>query len=174
MLVERRAAFGAVPFRRETTMVADIPVPDELPAPLGRVRVRRVRLEQAADDLELAITGAVADGAVWRAQVAAALEEVQVALDDHVTEVESPDGLYPDIMARTPRLAHAIDRLRAEHVSMGSATAALREQVGAEGDTDVDAVREGVVDLLADISRHRHRGADLIWNSYDLDIGEGE
>jgi hypothetical protein len=154
-------------------MAADIPVPNELPAPLGRVRARRVRLEEAADDLERSVTGAVADEVAWRAQVAAALDDAQAALEDHITEVESPDGLYVDIMARTPRLAHAIERLRAEHVSMATAIGALRERVGGDA-LDVDAVREDVVDLLADISRHRHRGADLIWNSYDLDIGQGD
>jgi hypothetical protein len=56
---------------------------------------------------------------------------------------------------------------------MATAIGALRERVGGDA-LDVDAVREDVVDLLADISRHRHRGADLIWNSYDLDIGQGD
>lgn len=152
-------------------MATEVPGPSELPVPLERVRVRRVRLEQAADDLEAAITGAVADESAWRARVAEALDDVQGALDDHVAEVEAPDGLYGEIMARTPRLAHAIERLRAEHGTMGAAIAGLRQGVDAE---PVEVVREGVVDLLADISRHRHRGADLIWNSYDLDIGQGE
>jgi hypothetical protein len=152
-------------------MATEVPGAGDLPAPLERVRVRRVRLEQAADDLETAITGAVAGESAWRARVAEALDEVQGALDDHVAEVEAPDGLYGEIMARTPRLAHAIERLRAEHGTMGAAVVDLRKTVDG---ASVEVVREGVVDLLADISRHRHRGADLIWNSYDLDIGQGE
>ena len=38
----------------------------------------------------------------------------------------------------------------------------------------VDDVREQALALLAQISRHRHRGADLLWDSYDFDIGLGE
>jgi len=38
----------------------------------------------------------------------------------------------------------------------------------------VEDAREGCLMLLIDISRHRHRGADLLWEFYDVDIGPSD
>jgi hypothetical protein len=37
--------------------------------------------------------------------------------------------------------------------------------------TDVEAVRELAIALLAKLSRHRQRGADLVYEAYQTDIG---
>ena len=39
---------------------------------------------------------------------------------------------------------------------------------------DVADLRERGTDLLARLSRHRQRGADLIFEAYDTDIGGGD
>ena len=47
---------------------------------------------------------------------------------------------------------------------------------GCEGEcgTDaVEAVRVAAVDVLGAISRHRQKGADLVWEAYSVDIGGG-
>lgn len=35
----------------------------------------------------------------------------------------------------------------------------------------VDSLRDGVVKILSELTRHRQDGADLIYNAYDVDIG---
>lgn len=142
--------------------------------PLGEVKLRREALAAAADDLERAVTRAVADEQQWRADVAAAVVEVDSALRSHIEEVERPDGLYDEIMLRSPRLAHAIDRLRREHETMSSSLSVLGGLVADPSQGDVEVVCDRALAVLTDISRHRHRGADLVWESYDFDIGEGD
>jgi uncharacterized protein YdcH (DUF465 family) len=142
-------------------------------APLERAKVHRERLAEAADALERAITGPAGNETVWRDATRDALDEVRSALGAHVEEVESPDGVFAEIMERSPRLAHAIERLRAEHTKLDQAVARVDASLGSEEAT-VEDVRESTLVLLADITRHRHRGADLIWDSYDFDIGVGD
>lgn len=38
----------------------------------------------------------------------------------------------------------------------------------------VGAAREAALDLLGLLSRHRHRGADFVYDAYDFDIGGGD
>src|SRR6478752_1045650 len=100
---------------------------------LERVKERRERLGSAADGLERAITRAAGDGQSWRAGVRSALDEVRAALDAHVDEVEAPGGLYTDIITRSPRLTHAIERLRHDHVAMSEQIADLEPALAGGG-----------------------------------------
>ena len=140
---------------------------------LERVKERRERLGAAADGLERAITRAAGDEQSWRAGVRSALDDVRAALDAHIDEVEAPGGLYTDIITRSPRLTHAIERLRQDHLSMSGQIADLETALAIDG-ASVETTRESALVLIAEISRHRHRGADLLWDSYDLDIGGGD
>lgn len=145
-------------------------VESDVSTALGGARERRERLAAAADGLEQAITRAPGDLPAWQQGVQAALDELRTTLVAHVDEVEAPDGLYTDISTRTPRLIHAIDRLRHDHLVLNDQVVELDGLVAAD-DVLVEAVRERALVLLTDISRHRHRGADLLWESYDVDIG---
>jgi hypothetical protein len=138
---------------------------------LGRVKGNRERLETAADALERAVTRPSGDEPVWRNAVGAAAHEVHAALAAHVVEVESPGGLFSEIMDRSPRLAHAIERLRDEHVTLGAEASELEILAN---DGTVDEVRSLALHLISGISMHRYRGAELIWESYNFDIGEGD
>lgn len=142
---------------------------------VSRARSRRERLAVAADELEQAVTRATADPAGWKAGVASALVALSDALAEHVTEVEAPDGLYQEILERSPRLAHDIARLRDDHDDLRRRIAEIEPMLPSPAAPEqVGVIRDRVVDLLAEISRHRHRGADLIWQSYEFDIGAGD
>ena len=141
-----------------------------------RVVPHRVALADAAEQLEHAVTSAAGDERAWRKDVAVAVVSVGDALAGHIDEVEADDGLYVEIVGRTPRLSHDIERLRRDHDDMRERLAELAPMVSApiRGPEQVEAIREKCLDLLGEISRHRHRGADLIFNSYDWDIGDSE
>lgn len=145
-------------------------------SPLGRARERREALAEAADALDDAVARPSGDEQAWKESVAAAIGQIDRALDAHIVEVEGDDGLYREIMARTPRLAHQIEVLQREHVALRSDLDTVRTlMAGPSGQEQIDEVREHAVRLLADISRHRHRGSDLIYDSYDFEIGgEGD
>ena len=135
---------------------------------LREARARRVALGEAMTHTELAL--ALPGGhPAWRDEVAAALDAVRRALDDHVAEVEGERGLLAELSQLAPRLSPAIDHLVREHPDLCDAVDAARRAVG--GDPVAD-VRIRVLDLLHAISRHRQRGADLVYEAYNVDIGE--
>lgn len=142
----------------------------DAPGTVERLRVRRRRLAMAADGLEQAITSAAGDTTSWRGQVRRALEELGAALTAHVAEADGPGGLFDEIAATSPRLLPTVERLRRDHDDLAGQVRQLEVLVAGD---EVPAVRDAALTLLADISRHRHRGADLMWELYDVDIGGG-
>jgi hypothetical protein len=155
-------------------------------------RQRRVELHEALVHLELSISsparGRVAD---WAADVTKALLHLQAAFDEHVLVTERPGGLYDEVLEKSPRLAGQVRRLRDEHPVIGDAIKEdlerLGEPVGAEPpdasdapdeadprDSPLDDVRDDLQRLMGLVVRHRQRGADLVWEVYNLDIGGAE
>ncbi len=145
--------------------------PSEL---ISRARAHRERMAIAADHLEEAVARPAGNLSGWKQAVQSAVIELSDALAAHVQEVEGPGGLYDDVLQRAPQLEHRIDRLRHDHDDLRGMIAGL-EPILAEraAPEQVARVRDQAVLLLADLSRHRHRGADLVWDSYDYDIGGG-
>lgn len=143
---------------------------------LGGVRVRRRRLRDALVDVEDAVASAAATAPGWRKTVATALEDLRAALEDHVRRNEEAGGLFDEILTHAPRLRARVDRLRAEHVALIAETEALLERCGHADleDGEIAVVRERVLDLLTQASRHRQRGADLIYEAYEVDIAAGD
>lgn len=143
---------------------------------LDEARTRRVALGEAADQVEDLIARPGSDPR-WTLRVADALQGLRRAFHDHVDEVEADDGLLPQVRDDTPRLANEIQRLIDEHVTITAeieAAAALVRDCGGDCDAPlVEAVREAVTDVLRSISRHRQRGADLVYEAYNVDIGGG-
>lgn len=143
---------------------------------LDHARSRRFELGDAADQAEDLIARPGSDPR-WTVRVADAVQGLRQAFDAHVSEVEHDDGLLPRLNADAPRLANGIRRMYDEHDAISAeldAAAALIRRC--EGDCEADAVdqiREAVVDVLRSISRHRQRGADLVYEAYNVDIGGG-
>ena len=136
---------------------------------------RRAPLREAASDLELAISAPVGTGTVWRDRVRESLARVQVALKQHVQDTEGPEGLYRDLQDDAPRLSNLVKLLEEEHAVIRediSQTVATLEALPTEFDDDCcEQTREAVLLLLGRISRHRQKGADLVWRAYSVDIG---
>ncbi|MCP5028086.1 MAG: hypothetical protein GY929_17560 [Actinomycetia bacterium] len=135
---------------------------------LHGARERRMALGEALAGAE-SRAAAPAGAASWRDNLAEALALVGAALDDHVDEVEAGDGLLSELRAAEPRLIHAVDTIEAEHPPLVAAVASARNRV-ASSSAGVDEVRAEVLDVLAAISRHRQRGADLVYDAYNVDI----
>jgi hypothetical protein len=125
-------------------------------------------------------------GALRRALAAPALgrtdawaEQVQVAALDlsgdlrlHVEITEGPDGLHAAVLASTPRLANAVRRLGHDHVLLANRVDQLLACVtGPGGGENVEAAREHGIALLDQLLRHRRRGADLVFEAYQADLG---
>jgi hypothetical protein len=152
---------------------------DQLSRALGEARKRRRTLHDALVHLEMAISSPAA-GRIpeWSAQVTKDLIGVRDAFDQHIEATEKPDGLYEEIMQRAPRLAHTVDRLREEHPPIAEQIASTIARMEADDvlrdSWPVDQARDDLQRLIGGLVRHRQKGADLVWEAYNVDIGGPE
>jgi hypothetical protein len=151
----------------------------ELTPALSEARKRRRTLHEALVQLEMAISSPAA-GRVpdWTGQVRKDLGAVQSAFEQHVEVTEKPGGLYEEIMTKAPRLVNNVERLRDEHPAI---TERIEETLGRaeSGEIEQDAwpvdnARDELQRLIGLVVRHRQRGADLVWEAYNVDIGGPE
>ena len=140
---------------------------------LGKVRARRAELHRAILSVELALARPAARPD-WLAGVSAALASLRLAFGEHVAITEGRDGLFEQILADVPRLEGAVRRLRAEHVDLhdGLSAAVVRLHKASRAPTPAAAdLRRAILPLLGRFVRHRQRGADLLYEAYEVDIG---
>lgn len=138
---------------------------------LGRARTQRAEVRSALGGLEAAVAAPVSDADLWRKAAAGAVDRMETALDAHVDVTEGEEGLFANVLRDAPRLAHGIDVLRREHEELVAAVRSLAARLG--GPVDVGEAREDALALMGAIVRHRHRGADLVYDAYQTDLGGG-
>jgi hypothetical protein len=137
------------------------------------LRQRRAELRESMSALELALASA-AVGRVdhWAQRVSVALVELSADFTTHIAVTEGPDGLHRDIVDTAPRLAHAVEKLSAEHqVIVDLIDDHLRMASNTMSGEEVGTIRGRATGLLGRLVRHRQRGADLIFEAYEADIG---
>ena len=152
--------------------------PDLTPA-LQQARQRRKTLHDSLVHLEEALSSPAA-GRIpdWTASVDKELHEVQAAFEQHIVVTEQTDGLYDEILERAPRLAGNVRRLREEHPEIQEGIGHMLNrlehvEIGSE-DWPVDKARDDLQRFIGSVIRHRQRGADLVWEAYNVDIGGPE
>lgn len=136
---------------------------------------RRADLHHALVDVERAISSPAAGRLdTWTGDVVKRLSILLNSIDEHIVVTERPEGLYEEILNRAPRLSSQVDRLRAEHPALRAGTAELIERLHTTAigpGWPLDEARDDAQRLLGKIVKHRQRGADLVWEAYNLDIG---
>ncbi|EAQ00338.1 hypothetical protein JNB_09204 [Janibacter sp. HTCC2649] len=145
----------------------------EFAAYLERVRAHRAELGESLAALDAALALPLGLGVLWRRRVRAALTELAHDLRDHRAITEEPGGLYADAVARAPRLASVSKVQMDEHLDFVEIVQRLlgERDEGLESAEAVAAHRETATELVGRIIRHRQRGADLIYEAYEVDIG---
>ena len=136
---------------------------------LWTARRHRAALVREIQFFEQAIAAPAGDPG-WRQRVAARLGGLRGAFAGHMGVTEGPDGLYAELLDHAPRLARRVHVLIREHVVMAATMAALQRRVDLP-ETTVEELRGWASDLLRVLSRHRQRGADLVYEAYQMDIG---
>ena len=149
-----------------TTVTLDAVLLDEL-------RRRRSELRDSMSALESALASpAGIDHERWAVRVHVALVELSADLRLHVKLTEGPAGLYHDLREAAPRLTGAVDRLCDEHVRLRADLDDLLMMLdGLYPVSDVEAIRHGGTMLLVGFARHRQRGADLVYEAFEVDVG---
>jgi len=152
----------------EDAMVAEIACDSPL---LNAALVAREKLYDTLLALGRAIAAPVGRGETWLARVRRAVDRVAAGLDGHIAETESPKGILREIIEEAPRLWREVATLEAEHASLSDACQELRERLS---DTACpQAIRRDALELVGRFERHRHRGADLVYEAFGVDIGGG-
>lgn len=142
---------------------------------LGAAGKHRAVMLDAAAGLEFAIASPVGRGVAWTEHVDGELHRLRGALADHTREVEGNDGLLADIVNQAPRLSNRVKLMKKEHLEMDAQIGELIQKLGAlppKAEEDaIDELRDAILELLGRLSRHRQRGADLVYRAYAVDIG---
>ena len=143
---------------------------------LANVRIKRDELYESILGLEGALTvpsrGRVRE---WADGVTGQVGEVRNAIDNHLAVTEGRGGLFDKVMGEAPRLAHSIAGLRREHASLRSQVdEAARRVTAVQTPADVEQGRARLLDLIRALLEHRHRGAELVYEAYDVDLGSAD
>jgi hypothetical protein len=140
---------------------------------------RRRTLHEALVGLEFAISSPAA-GRIpeWTRLVTKEVTAVRDAWDQHVDTTEKPGGLYEEIVAISPRLSGTVERLRNEHPDITAAVGLMVERIESVDigglEWPLDDARDDLQRFIGKVVRHRQRGADLVWEAYNVDIGGTE
>jgi hypothetical protein len=123
----------------------------------------------------------------WTGEVRSALDGLDECMKRHVEQTEGPDGFHADIVAAAPRLAHQVSLSVREHRRITGAVAGLRTATATADSSDgnpsgadssgaagADRIRSDGTALLALLARHRQRGADMIFQAYEAEVGDGD
>ena len=143
---------------------------------LDAVRVRRDALYDTVISLERALaaptSGRLDD---WCAVLHNRVQNVRSVLQTHVQETESDGGFFDDVRERAPQLMRSAELLQAEHTPLLAATDDLERSIGAAAEpADAVAVRAAGLDLIHRVLEHRHKGAELVYDAYSVDISAAD
>lgn len=145
-------------------------------AELAAARARREALYQAIVGLEDALTTPVGEGERWRLRVAMAVDHASARIAEHIEQTERLDGMLDRVGREDPRLVQRTRQLVVDHERLEKQAEALAVDVAGlkveDLATRADTIRERAVELLGELTRHRQRGADLIYEAYHVDIGQ--
>lgn len=137
--------------------------------------LRRVRAELAGSmaALEQALAAPTPGrSAAWAERVDVALVELSADFAEHVAVTEGSDGLHDALLEAAPRLSNSIHRLAGEHAVISGLVRDLLAQVTPPvAADDIEAIRDLGTALLGRLARHRQRGADLVYQAYEVDLG---
>lgn len=143
---------------------------------LRRARAQRADLREALVNLESAVARP-APGRVtpWALDVHDALVDMAATFERHIAVTEGDSGFLAEIAEHSPRLINAIQRIEQDHERIRAELATTLEDVrrveSHVTDEAVEALREHVTELIADLVRHRQHGADLVYEAHAVDIG---
>ena len=144
------------------------------PAQLQEVGQRRAGLRRTMAEVEEATSAALAGRSQeWSAGLLPHVDDLQQAWTLHVSGTEGPGGLWEQIRTDAPRLDGELHRLGREHAALTTEVELLRQDLinAGEDESRLAGVRERTNALLVQLARHRQRGADLIYDAYQHDVG---
>lgn len=123
------------------------------------------------DALERAVAAPVHDDPAWRDRVAVRLRGLRTTFDAHMRDTEGPSGHYAALVDSAPRLAYNVDGLVREHAAVRDGICALQAHIDDGSDPAAEEIQAWARLLVHQLFAHRQRGADLLLEAYQTDIG---
>jgi hypothetical protein len=149
----------------EPTMVRD----------LDAVRRRRAELHESIGMVRAALADPVDSPVVWGERVQQEVARLALDFIEHIDVTEGVGGLHETITTSAPRLSRAVDVLTAEHDDMEADIAELAQATEPPVMArDVETIKVRGTLLLDRLVKHRQRGADLVYEAFEQDLGAGD
>lgn len=146
---------------------------------LRDVQARRAGLKSALSQLELALAAPAPHRVEWVGGVRDALHVLHDVWTRHIVETEAPGAFLDELVAEAPRLSKPASHLRRDHSDILAALMRAERRLEDAPDTEpsysvwADDMRTELTTVLSALARHRQRGADLVYEAYDVDLGGG-
>ncbi|MGB8360063.1 MAG: hemerythrin domain-containing protein [Acidimicrobiia bacterium] len=134
---------------------------------------RRKSLYEAMQSLEAAAARASGQPD-WMEKVQESLSALLAALNRHVEEIEADDGLFADVLERAPRMRPMVESLRQDHDEISEACRSALDLARERPDTRPRAMRRRIMRILGRLSMHRQDGAELLFDTHNLDLAAGD
>ena len=165
-------------YRRFDVAGSASPTVMHAPPELADVRLRRAGLKAAMSGLELALAAPAPHRVTWVSGVRDALATLHEVWTRHIVETEAPGAFLDELVSEAPRLATPSSRLRREHSDILATVTRTEKRMatpppGDDYEAWVDEVRTELTALVCALAKHRQRGADLVYEAFDVDIGGG-
>jgi hypothetical protein len=145
---------------------------------VGGVRARRERLRQAMEELEAVIAAPLPGREQeWTQAVLVSLDDLAGVFERHVAAAEEAGAFLDQVVASAPRLHRGTQHIRDDHRRLGAEVEELRDRARAmltDGGAAAAEIRTAALRLLGGLAEHRQRGADLLYEAYQVDIGPGD
>lgn len=142
---------------------------------LDAVRHRRAELHDSIAMLRTALADPVDSPVVWGERVQQEVARLALDFVEHIDVTEGVGGLHQNIIESAPRLRHAVDVLTGEHDEIEVEIAELAQAAEAPVMArDVEPIRVRGTILLDRLIKHRQRGADLVYEAFEHDLGAGD
>ncbi len=140
---------------------------------LSQARTERAGVRAAIARVESALASPTTGrDRAWRGELADQLATLEGAFARHVAATEGPDGLLAEIVAGSPRLARRVEEIASDHGAIAEELGAARTAL-LDAPPNLEDVRDRVVAVLIHLVRHRQRGADLVYEAFQVDIEGG-
>ncbi len=140
-------------------------------ASLTAVLALRERFCEVQMAVRRAVGAPIQSGADWRVRLEREFVRLTDATYEHIAETEGSEGVLSEIVEEAPRLWREVDKLKTEHLEMIEGCSRILRSL--RGSDSARLVRREVQALLEKFEAHRHRGADLVFEAFDVDIGGG-
>jgi hypothetical protein len=146
---------------------------------LQDVRMRRAGLKAVMSGLEIALAAPAPHRVEWVLGLRDAMQALHEVWTRHIVETEAPGAFLDELVSEAPRLSSPASHLRRDHSEILAEIVRAEHRLARPPSEDsgyaawCEQTRTELTALLVALARHRQRGADLVYQAYDVDIGGG-